>query len=291
MSKQPVLYHMYSVYPRPEAPTSLPITRQTRMITRHYLPRDLSSMSPTKKQRPKGIYLLPNLFTIAALFAGFYAVVAAMKGFYHNAAIAIFIALVMDGLDGRVARLTQTQSDFGAELDSLSDMVSFGVAPGLILYSWSLHQLGKGGWLIAFTYTAATALRLARFNVSNALALRGYFHGMPTPPAAATIASVIWLCQEQNISGTSIAIPIAFLAIALAILKVSSIPFRSFKDLNIQEKVPFMAILLVVLVVVLISFEPPEVFLLVFGSYMLSGPISYLWRRMMRKRKQRQNRS
>ena len=240
------------------------------------------------KSRPRvrGIYLLPNLFTMFALFAGFYAVVAAMQHLFQAAAVAVFVALVADGLDGRVARLTHTQSDFGAELDSLSDMVSFGVAPALILYSWSLHALGRAGWLVAFIYTMATALRLARFNVSSGLGVRkGYFQGLPTPAAAAMVASMIWATDHYHIKGESLAWPVAIVALLLATLKVSTIAFRSFKDVDLRGRVPFAAMLLLVLVVVLITFDPPEALFLVFVVYIVSGLIGSVIRRIARKKR------
>lgn len=243
-------------------------------------------MPQKSKKRVRGIYLLPNLFTMFALFAGFYAVVAAMQHSFQAAAVAVFVALVADGLDGRVARLTHTQSDFGAELDSLSDMVSFGVAPALILYSWSLHSLGRPGWLVAFVYTMATALRLARFNVSSGLGARkGYFQGLPTPAAAAMIASMIWVADHHHLAGNKIAWPVAAIALLLAILKVSTIAFRSFKDVDLRGRVPFAAMLLLVLVVVLITFDPPEVLFVVFVIYITSGLIGSLARRLARKKR------
>ena len=228
-----------------------------------------------KSIKAKGIYLLPNLLTIGALFAGFFAIVVAMRHQFDSAAIAIFVALVLDGLDGRVARLTQTQSEFGAQLDSLSDMVSFGVAPALVLYVWALQGMGKAGWLAAFTYAVCTALRLARFNIQPGG--KRYFIGLATPAAAACVASLIWVCHKYGVVGSDLSHVVAVLAFLLGFLKVSNIPYRSFKDIDIRNNVPFTAILLVVLVFVLISFDPPDVLFMIFGGYVLSGPVMYVW--------------
>ena len=189
--------------------------------------------------RRRGIYLLPNLFTIAGLFAGFYAIVTAMEGYFNYAAIAIFVAMIMDFFDGRVARLTNTQSAFGAELDSLSDMVSFGVAPALVIYSWSLEGLGKLGWLAAFIFTAAGALRLARFNTQVSIADKRYFQGLPIPAAAGVLASMVWLCVDSEILGDGVSMITAVLAILIAILMVSNVRYYSFKEIDLKGRVPF----------------------------------------------------
>jgi CDP-diacylglycerol---serine O-phosphatidyltransferase len=223
--------------------------------------------------RRRGIYLLPNLFTIAGLFAGFYAIVTAMEGYYNYAAIAIFVAMIMDFFDGRVARLTNTQSAFGAELDSLSDMVSFGVAPALVIYSWSLEGLGKLGWLAAFIFTAAGALRLARFNTQVLVADKRYFQGLPIPAAAGVLASMVWLCVDSEILGDVVSMMTAILAIIIAILMVSNVRYYSFKEIDLKGRVPFVAILLVVLAFVGISLDPPKILFLIFFCYALSGPI------------------
>ncbi|MCK4870336.1 MAG: CDP-diacylglycerol--serine O-phosphatidyltransferase [Gammaproteobacteria bacterium] len=242
------------------------------------------------QSRPRGIYVLPNLFTISALFAGFYAVVAGMKGLYGTAAIAIFVAMVMDSLDGRVARLTNTQTAFGAELDSISDMVSFGVAPALVIYSWSLHSLGKIGWLAAFIYTVGTALRLARFNTQLDQHDKRYFQGIPCPAAAGVLAGLVWLATDFAITGWPIAIVAAVLTVFMGILMVSNIRFRSFKDLNLKHNVSFLTILFIVLVLVLVAIDPPEILFTIFFLYALSGPVTTLWqirqkRKLKRKRK------
>lgn len=227
--------------------------------------------------RRRGIYLLPNLFTIAGLFAGFYAIVTAMEGYFNYSAVAIFVAMIMDFFDGRVARLTNTQSAFGAELDSLSDMVSFGVAPALVIYSWSLEGLGKLGWLAAFIFAAAGALRLARFNTQALVADKRYFQGLPIPAAAGVLASMVWLCVDSEILGDVVSIITAVLAIIIAVLMVSNVRYYSFKEIDLKGRVPFVAILLVVLAFVGISLDPPKILFLIFFCYALSGPILTLY--------------
>lgn len=228
--------------------------------------------------RYRGIYLLPNLFTMGALFAGFYAIVAATKHAFDNAAIAIFIAILLDGLDGRIARMTHSVSDFGAQFDSLSDMVCFGITPAMVLYVWSLSTLGKPGWLVCFAYTAATALRLARFNTQLGKADKRYFQGLSTTISAGFVASMLWTCVQYEIDGAAIAWVVAIVAVLLAILKVSSIRYRSFKDLNLRGKVPFLVIPIIGLLFVLISFSPPDILLALFFIYVASGPIAALIR-------------
>ncbi len=237
---------------------------------------------PIKPSR--GIYLLPNLFTTAALFSGFYSIVAALKGSFDVAAIAIFFAMIADTLDGRIARLTNTQTAFGAQYDSLSDMVAFGVAPALVMYNWSLLRLGKIGWLIAFIYTAATALRLARFNTQVGHEDKRYFQGLPCPAAAALIAGLVWLGYVYDIEGYLIVIPGGLLTLLAAAFMVSSIRFNSFKQIDLKGKVPFMVPVLVVLILAAIAIEPPEMLFALFLCYALSGPILTLWQlRKMRK--------
>lgn len=236
------------------------------------------------KKKPRGIFLLPNLLTTAALFAGFYAVVSAMKGLFDYAAIAIFVALVADGLDGRVARMTNTQTAFGAEYDSLSDMLSFGIAPSLIVYSWSLSTLGKFGWLIAFLYTAATALRLARFNTQAHDIDKRYFQGLPCPAAAATLAALVWLGFTYEITGVAIALFVAFMTALLAVLMVSTIRYYSFKQIDFKGKVPFVTIVIVVLMLCAIAIAPPPMLFSIFFLFALSGPVMTLWQlRKMRR--------
>ncbi|MEE9332215.1 MAG: CDP-diacylglycerol--serine O-phosphatidyltransferase [Methylophilaceae bacterium] len=236
--------------------------------------------------RARGIYLLPNLFTSAALFSGFFAIISAMNFKYEYAAIAIFVAMVLDGLDGRVARMTNTQSAFGAEYDSLSDMVSFGVAPALIVYVWALKPLGKLGWIAAFIYCACAALRLARFNtkVEDAFQDKRFFQGLPSPAAAALLAGFVWVSYEYGISGREIffgAIKMQWLAWCLTVFAagsmVSDLSFYSGKDFNLRKSVPFVAVLAIMLAFVLISYSPPEVLFAVVLVYALSG--YYLWLR------------
>ncbi len=240
--------------------------------------------------RSRGIYLLPNLFTLSALFAGFYAVVAAMKGIFEHAAIAIFIAMLMDSLDGRVARLTNTQTPFGAELDSLSDMVSFGIAPALVIYSFSLVYIGKIGWLAAFVFTAAVALRLARFNTCHSHDKR-YFQGLACPAGAAIIASLVWVSVAYGIDGYAIRLFAIILTPIVGLLMVSNIHYRSFKDLDLKGNVPFFTILILVFVFVLISLDPPDVLFVVFFLYGLSGPFTRIWHSYHKRRRLKKNRN
>lgn len=242
-----------------------------------------------KTPRRRGIYLLPNLLTLGAMFAGFYAIVAAMKGRYEGAALAIFVAIILDGLDGRVARLLHAASEFGVQLDSLSDMLSFGVAPALVMYTWSLAVIGKPGWLAAFIYAVCTALRLARFNVQVKKIDKRYFQGLATPAAAALVASIIWVCSTDDITGESIALPMLFVAVLLGLLKVSTIRYRSFKDLDLRDKVPFIAILVAVLIIVFVAFDPPDILLVLALLYVISGPIETLWGLRQRRRRKKAN--
>lgn len=225
----------------------------------------------------RGIYLLPNLFTTLGLFAGFYAIVAAMKGAFDTAAIAIFVAMIADAIDGRVARMTNTQTAFGAEYDSLSDMVSFGIAPALVVYSWALSSLGKIGWLAAFLYAAAGALRLARFNTQLTVADKRYFQGLAIPAAASVLASIVWVCHDYDIYEKWLPAVMAFFTMLLAFLMVSNIRYHSFKQLDLKNKVPFIAILAVVLLFVGISLDPPLVLLAIVMVYALHGPVLTLW--------------
>ena len=240
----------------------------------------------------KGIFLLPNLFTTAALFAGFYAIIAAIKGHFDTAAIAIFLAMLLDGLDGRVARLTNTQSDFGAEYDSLSDMASFGLAPALVLYQWALIYMselgsawGKLGWLAAFIYTVSAALRLARFNTQVGTADKRYFQGLPSPAAAAVTVGAVWVCEFYGIPGKDVMIAAFILTITAGLLMVSRFSYYSFKDLNLTKKVPFFSVMLVVLVFVLLSIQPPTALFILFFLYMISGPVIALFRGIRKHRK------
>ncbi len=230
-----------------------------------------------KTVRHKGIYLLPNLFTTAALFAGFYAVIAGMRADFEAAAIAIFIAMVLDGLDGRIARMTNTASKFGEQYDSLSDMVSFGVAPALVVYSWALGELGKFGWSMAFIYVACAALRLARFNTQIEEADKTWFTGLASPAAAAVIAATVWVCNDAGWVGASlpieIAVLVALLTGAIGILMIVNLPYYSFKTIDMHGRVPFFAVILVVLIFSLVTVDPPKVLLAAFLMYAVSGPV------------------
>ncbi len=228
-------------------------------------------------KRGRGVYLLPNLFTTAALFAGFYAIVAAINDRFDAAAVAVFIAMVLDGLDGRVARLTNTQSEFGAQYDSLSDMVSFGLAPALVVYEWALSGMGKLGWLGAFIYTAGAALRLARFNTQLAIADKRYFVGLASPSAAAVVAGLVWVGYDAGIPGDSLEYVAFGVTVAAGLLMVSNVRYYSFKDLDFKGRVPFIAMLIMVLVFVLVSTDPPRVLFGAFMLYALSGPVTTLW--------------
>lgn len=252
-----------------------------------------SEEQPVKSKR-RGIYLLPNLLTTAALFAGFYAIVAAMQGKFEQASVAVFIAMILDALDGRVARMTNTQSAFGAEYDSMSDMVSFGLAPALVMYVWSLAsmvdfgwQWGKLGWLGAFVYVAGAALRLARFNVRASSTDKRYFQGLPSPAAAAVIVGMVWVFFDQGISGSELAPVALVITIAMGLLMVSNVSYYSFKDIDFRNKVPFVAILAIVLVFVFASIDPPKILFGSFLIYALSGPFISLVRRFRKRTTQR----
>ncbi|MBT1444620.1 CDP-diacylglycerol--serine O-phosphatidyltransferase [Shewanella sp. JM162201] len=226
---------------------------------------------PTAKNR--GIYLLPNLFTTAGLFSGFYAIIASMNGHFESAAIAVFVAMLCDGLDGRVARLTNTQSEFGAEYDSMADMVSFGMAPALIAYNWALADLGKIGWLAAFIYCAGAALRLARFNTQVGVADKRWFQGLASPAAAAVIAGTVWLGHQYQVEAASVSYLFAAVTVCTGLLMVSNFRYHSFKEVDWRGKVNFIVILLVVAVFVVISVEPALILCLGFYLYALSGPV------------------
>ncbi len=243
----------------------------------------LKTNDPHLKHR-RGIYLLPNLFTTGALFGGFYAVIAAMNDRFDAAALAIFISMILDGLDGRVARMTNTQSDFGAEYDSLSDMISFGIAPALIMYTWSLSVLGKIGWIAAFIYVASAALRLARFNTQLGHADKRYFQGLASPAAAGFVVGFVWVCAENQIDGESLKYLVLLMTIGAGLLMVSNIKYRSFKDLDLKNKVPFVSILIMVLVFVFIVYQPPIILFTIFALYTFSGLIGYLMRKLKKNR-------
>ena len=224
----------------------------------------------------KGIYILPSLFTTAGLFFGFYAIIYGSRGVFDQAAVGILIAAVMDGLDGRVARLTHTESQFGKEYDSLVDLVAFGLARGLVVYFWSLQYLGKTGWLISFIFAAATALRLARFNTRDDDDKR-FFTGLPSPSAAAFVTFWVWTMYEFEFDGASMAIFSGLITFFAALMMVSNVKYHSFKDFDVKKQVPFFAVIGLVLIFSLIYFEPRVLFLMAAG-YALSGPIAWLFR-------------
>ncbi len=239
------------------------------------------------RKRRKGIYILPNLFTLAALFGGFYAIVMAMNGHFDMAGIGIFCAMVLDSLDGRVARMTNTQSAFGEQMDSLSDMVSFGAAPALIAYEWALKDLGRWGWIAAFVYCACAALRLARFNVNTSVVDKRFFQGLPSPAAAALVAGFIWLLTEFGvarglpgwISWSQITWIMFALTLYAGLTMVTNVPFYSFKDVQMKKSVPFAVIVLIALGLAMISIRPSLVLFCIFVVYGFSGYGVYAWRK------------
>ena len=241
------------------------------------LPPRKALLNPELRRR--GIYLLPNLLTTAALFAGFYAIVQAMTDRFEHAAVAIFVAMVFDGLDGRVARMTRTQSAFGAEYDSLSDMVSFGAAPALVIFEWAMKGMGKWGWIAAFVYCAGAALRLARFNTNIGVVDKRYFQGLPSPAAAALVAGFVWIFNDLGIAGEEVRWYAFVLTLFAGVTMVSSIPYWSGKEINLRRSVPFMVIPAVALAYALVSSYPPGVLFALFLCYALSGYVMAAWRR------------
>ena len=264
-----------------------------------FSPQDPEAQGQLVRKRRKGIYVLPNLFTLAALFGGFYAVVMAMNGRFDLATIGVFAAMVLDSLDGRVARLTHTQSAFGEQMDSLSDMVSFGAAPALIAYEWALRPLGRWGWIAAFVYCACAALRLARFNVNTGVVDKRYFQGLPSPAAAALVTGFIWLTNEiinahRDVpwfkafielftGGGIVRTDLSWFMFAITLLAgltmVTNVPYYSFKDFGGKRSVPFALLIGVVLLMAVISIEPPTMLFLLFVLYALSGYVLYVWRK------------
>lgn len=235
----------------------------------------------------KGIYLLPNLMTTTALFAGFYAVIAGMNGEYEAGAIAIFVAMVFDGLDGRVARMTNSCSAFGAEYDSLADMVSFGLAPALLMYQWALQDFGKLGWLVAFIFTVGAALRLARFNTQVGSEDKRYFQGLPSPAAAALLAGFVWMVESNQLE-TGLEPTVALLLTVIAgLMMVSNLRFSSFKELNFKGKVPFFTLLIFVLIIVVVTLKPAMILFLIFLGYTISGPVLTLMQLQQKKKMRR----
>ena len=259
----------------------------------------VESTAVKQRRLRKGIYVLPNLFTLAALFGGFYAIVMAMNGRFEAAAVGVFCAMVLDSLDGRVARMTNTQSSFGEQMDSLSDMVSFGAAPALIAYEWALRPLGRWGWIAAFVYCSCAALRLARFNVNTGVVDKRYFQGMPSPAAAALVAGFIWLTSALMISHRDVPIfgeviswfggyptdraDLAWIMFAITLFAgltmVTNIPYYSFKDIGGAKSVPFVSLVVVALLIGVVSIEPATMLFLIFVGYSISGYIIYGWRR------------
>ena len=244
---------------------------------------DDAEVTLAPRKRRKGIYILPNLFTLGALFGGFYAIVMAMNGRFENACIGIFCAAVLDSLDGRVARMTNTQSAFGEQMDSLSDMVSFGAAPGLIVYEWALKGLGKAGWIAAFVYCACAALRLARFNTNIGIVDKRFFQGLPSPAAAALVIGYIWVMDDAGYRAVS-ALPVwpwITFAVTLyaGLTMVTNVPFWSFKDVSMKRSVPFIVIVAIALGIAIVTIHPPIVLFAVFCVYGLSGYVVYAWRK------------
>ncbi|MGM0906822.1 MAG: CDP-diacylglycerol--serine O-phosphatidyltransferase [Pseudomonadota bacterium] len=233
----------------------------------------MSNDSSNTSGKSRGIYLLPNLFTTAGLFSGFYAIVASMNDRFIEAAVAIFIAMVFDGLDGRVARMTNTESDFGAEFDSMADIVSFGMAPALVMYNYALADLGKIGWLAAFIFVAGGALRLARFNTNLGSSDKNFFQGLAIPSAAAIVAGLVWVGSEYGVEGSDMGGFAAVVTICAGLLMVTNFRYHSFKDVDWKGKVSFLVILVIVLAFVIVATQPSLVLFSIFFIYALSGPV------------------
>ena len=234
------------------------------------------------RKPPRGIYLLPNLFTTGAMFAGFYAIVAAIGGRYVEAAIAVFVAGILDGLDGRVARLSGTQSEFGVQYDSLSDMVSFGAAPALVMYEWALRPMEKLGWIAAFVYVAGAALRLARFNTNIDVVDKRFFQGLPSPAAAAIVAGFVWVSQVFALTTEAERWVGLVITLYAGLTMVTNVSFYSFKTINLKRSIPFVVLLACVLGLALLSLHPPLVLFIGFVAYGISGYVYSGWR-MVRK--------
>lgn len=283
--------------PRHSRRKPLRMTRGQRTARSASAPLTAPVPEPVKLARPRsrGIYLLPNAFTTANLFAGFFAIVQAMNNRFEVAAIAIFIAMVLDGLDGRVARLTGTQSAFGEQYDSMSDMVSFGLAPALVVYEWSLRGMGKLGWLAAFIYVAGAALRLARFNTNIGVVDKRFFQGLPSPAAAALVTGLVWIATDLretrwiDATGGDLRWLAWVITVYAGVTMVSNAPFYSFKDINLKRSVPYMVLPLLVLGLVLISSDPPTVLFSLFMVYALSGYAIWVWRRFQVRRQPASN--
>lgn len=263
------------ITPRDEAGSPKPEQDELNPVPGEVIEEEMVEGAPVRR---RGIYLLPNALTTASLFSGFYAIVSAANGMFANAAIAIFVSMVLDGLDGRVARMTNTQSKFGEEYDSLADMVAFGVAPGLVAFFWSLNNLGQVGWAITFIYVAGAALRLARFNTQIGSVDKKFFVGLPSPAAAAVVAGLVWCFHEYD-PATWLTLMTIIVVGGSGMLMVSNVLYNSFKDLDMRGRVPFAAILLVVLIFVVIALDPGTVLFTAFLIYALSGPVRSLFRR------------
>ncbi|MCD2518749.1 CDP-diacylglycerol--serine O-phosphatidyltransferase [Massilia sp. G4R7] len=264
-------------FPRRRTPGAAPKAPRFSRIKKRFGRRAEDRMPG---ERGRGIYLLPNAFTTGALFCGFYAIVMAMNQRFEHACWAVFIAMVLDGLDGRIARLTNTQSEFGAQYDSLSDMVSFGAAPALVIYEWSLRGLGKLGWIAAFIYCAGAALRLARFNTNIEVVDKRFFQGLPSPAAAALVVGFIMMMTDPDINVSSRKVDWVSWAIAVfaGLTMVSNVPFYSFKDINFKKSVPFIVVFLIALAFALVAIDPPKVLWPIFVIYGLSGYAVFAWR-------------
>ncbi|WP_460726154.1 CDP-diacylglycerol--serine O-phosphatidyltransferase [Lysobacter rhizosphaerae] len=249
-------------------------------------------MDPSHIPRPRGrgIYLLPNLFTTGGMFAGFYAIIAATQGHFENACIAVFIAAILDGLDGRVARLTNTQSEFGVQYDSLADLISFGLAPALVMYHWALSSTrldgvvpGKLGWIAAFLYAACAAIRLARFNSQVGQVDKRWFIGLASPASAGLVVSFVWTCHDNGFTGEELRYVALGVTVAAALLMVSRFRYFSFKGGGPRsDRMPFLVGVVVLAVLVAVAIDPPSVLLSIGVLYALSGPGRALWRRMRR---------
>jgi CDP-diacylglycerol--serine O-phosphatidyltransferase len=244
---------------------------------------EVVEQGPPLPPRRKGIYILPNLFTVAALFGGFYAIVMAMNDRFDSAAIGVFCAMVLDSLDGRVARMTRTQSAFGEQMDSLSDMVSFGAAPALIVYEWALRGLGKAGWIAAFVYCACAALRLARFNTNIGIVDKRFFQGLPSPAAAAMVTGLIWVLDDYGFKDAARVDWLAWTAFGVTLYAgltmVTNVPFYSFKDVSFKRSVPFIVIVAIALGIAVVNIDPPLVLFAAFCIYGFSGYAVYAYKR------------
>jgi len=253
-----------------------------------HFPDDEPLLAAETRPRRKGLYMLPNAITLAALFSGFYAIVMAINGRFELACIAVFCAAVLDSLDGRVARMTNSQSAFGEQMDSLSDMVSFGAAPALIVYIWALKDLGKAGWIPAFVYISGAALRLARFNVNIGVVDKRFFQGLPSPAAAALVIGLIWVVDDAGFKGVSQIPALAYTAFAVTLFAglsmVTNAPFYSFKVVGSRRTVPFVVIVAIALAIALVALDPPKVLFAIFCVYGLSGYGIYGWRKMKGRR-------